>query len=208
MTILTMVFEALVIALCCVAGGWRLLHYFQLESYQLPGYIRSIRRNAQRALVPPLAISAVGVVSLRLGVPTIIRLLLCAALAAVIFLQAKKEKAKKPFVITERVKRLICVHAAAALALALLIRTLLPAVLAYLLPAFEPLILALSAMIAQPIEKNINNQFLNDARRRLDAMPGLIKIGITGSYGKTSTKFLLRDILSVKYKSTDQMRKI
>jgi len=55
------------------------------------------------------------------------------------------------------------------------------------------------AMIAAPVEKNINNQFLNDAKARLEARPNLIRIGITGSYGKTSTKFLLRDILSVKY---------
>ena len=36
-------------------------------------------------------------------------------------------------------------------------------------------------------------------KKRLEKNPNLIKIGITGSYGKTSTKFLLRDILSVKY---------
>ena len=70
-------------------------------------------------------------------------------------------------------------------------------VLGFLLPALEPLLLALSAVIAQPMETHINNQFLDDARRRLDAQPGLIRIGITGSYGKTSTKFLLRDMLSV-----------
>ena len=41
--------------------------------------------------------------------------------------------------------------------------------------------------------------FFRDAQRRLDARPGLIRIGITGSYGKTSTKFLLGTILSERY---------
>ena len=57
----------------------------------------------------------------------------------------------------------------------------------------------LAALIAAPMEKHIAGQFIKDAQARLAAQPGLIKIGITGSYGKTSTKFLLRDILSVKY---------
>ena len=35
--------------------------------------------------------------------------------------------------------------------------------------------------------------------RSMEEREDLIKIGITGSYGKTSTKFALRDILSVKY---------
>ena len=74
-----------------------------------------------------------------------------------------------------------------------------PKVIAFLLPAFEAALLALAAVLAAPVEKHINNQFLNDAKARLAARPNLIKIGITGSYGKTSTKFLLRDILSVKF---------
>lgn len=199
MKAILILFEALVLTLGCLAAGRRLLHYLQLESYQLPGYLRSVRRNAQRALVPPVALSAVGVVALRLGAPTPLRCVLVALMAILIEKRARAEKAKKPFVITERVKRLLCIHAALAFAMELILLALSPA-LGYLLPAFEPLMIMLSALIAQPVEKRINDQFLNDAKRRLDAMGGLIRIGITGSYGKTSTKFLLRDILSVKYR--------
>ena len=49
--ILTM-FEAAVLACCCAAGGWRLLHYFQLESYQFAGYFRTLKRNWKRAVLP------------------------------------------------------------------------------------------------------------------------------------------------------------
>ena len=61
MKMIMTVFEAMVLTGCSLAAGWRLLHYFQLESYQLPGYWRSIRRNVNKALLPPLALSALGV---------------------------------------------------------------------------------------------------------------------------------------------------
>ena len=199
MGLIMAVFEAAVLAVCCVAGGWRLLHYFQLESYQLPGYWRSIRRNAKKALLPGLAMAACGVAGLRIGLPVVVRLALVAVLAWLLFVQAKKEKAKKPFVVTERVKRLIAMHAATAFAVLLLVRAVLPHALFYLTPAFEAALIALAAVCAQPIEKHINQQFVNDAKKRLESNPNLIRIGITGSYGKTSTKFLLRDILSVRY---------
>ena len=198
MKIIIMLLEAIVLTGCALAAGWRLLHYFQLESYQLPGYFRSIRRNASKLLLPPLALSALGVAAKVLGVPVIVRLALLMLFAFVLFRRAKKEKAKKPFVITERVKRLIAMHAATALVCALVLLAVSP-VLGYLLPAFEAALVALAALCAAPIEKGINQQFVNDAKARLAARPELIKIGITGSYGKTSTKFLLRDILSVKY---------
>lgn len=198
MAIIMAILEAAVLSVCCVAGGWRLLHYFQLESYQLPGYFRSIRRNRQKALIPTAALAAVGVLALVLGAPAVVRLVLVIGMAALLFMQAKKEKLKKPLVITERVKRLMAMHAATAFA-AVLVMGLISPVLMYLAPAFEALLLALAALCAQPIEKNINRQFVSDAKARLERNPNLIRIGITGSYGKTSTKFLLRDILSVKY---------
>ena len=52
MSIILSIIAAAVLAACCIAGGWRLMHYFQLESYQLPGYARSLRRNARRAVLP------------------------------------------------------------------------------------------------------------------------------------------------------------
>ena len=191
--------EAAVLSGCCLACGWRLMHYFQLESYQLPGYVRSLKRNAQRALLPCAAVSAAGALVMVIGLPGILSALAMAAISALVFLRAKKEKLKKPFVLTERVKRLIAIHAASAFALAAVCLMALPPMIALLLPAFEAVLLALAATLAAPVEKHINNQFLNDAKARLEARPNLIKIGITGSYGKTSTKFLLRDILSVKY---------
>lgn len=53
--------------------------------------------------------------------------------------------------------------------------------------------------VLKPIENKINKWFYKDAQRILKQMPELIIIGITGSYGKTSTKHFLHRILSEKY---------
>ena len=192
------ILESLAIGALLPLSGWRLLHYFQLESYQLPGFYRSLKRNAKKTLAPWLAIGALLFFSALIGMPGILNLVILGAAAAVLFMRAKSEKLKKPFVVTERVKRLIAMHAATTFAVSLIAGAVfLP--LRWALPAFEALLIALAAVCAQPIEKHINQQFVDDAKKRLEKNPNLIKIGITGSYGKTSTKFLLRDILSVKY---------
>jgi UDP-N-acetylmuramoyl-tripeptide--D-alanyl-D-alanine ligase len=65
--------------------------------------------------------------------------------------------------------------------------------------AFSPVLIALSLIILMPVEKAINRWYVNDARRILREMPQLKIIGITGSYGKTSTKHYLHRILSERF---------
>lgn len=62
-----------------------------------------------------------------------------------------------------------------------------------------PILVPLSNIINKPIEKSIQNWYINDAKRMLADMPSLHKVGITGSYGKTSMKFYLSELLSSKY---------
>ena len=53
--------------------------------------------------------------------------------------------------------------------------------------------------INKPIEKAINNHYINDAKRIINELPNTTVIGITGSFGKTSTKYYLNTLLSAKY---------
>ena len=94
MSIILWIISTVVLAACCIAGGWRLLHYFQLESYQLPGYVRSLRRNAQRALLPCVAMAAAGVALLALGMPAWAAVLVEGAMAALPSWRAVRGKAK------------------------------------------------------------------------------------------------------------------
>ena len=51
----------------------------------------------------------------------------------------------------------------------------------------------------KPVENAINQSYFNDAKRLLAQMPDMKIIGITGSYGKTSTKHYLSRILSEEF---------
>lgn len=112
------------------------------------------------------------------------------------------KKAKKPLVVTARVKRLFAAEGlvlAAALGLAYVFdswRTL------FWLGLFLCVVwfwVRVAARLTAPLEKALANRYIRDAERRVAAMPQLMVIGITGSYGKTSTKTFLQALLSVKY---------
>ena len=57
----------------------------------------------------------------------------------------------------------------------------------------------LANVINIPIEKAGKAYYVSQAKKIINNMPDLIVIGVTGSYGKTSTKFFLEKILSKKY---------
>ena len=57
----------------------------------------------------------------------------------------------------------------------------------------------ISNVINRPIEKAVNQYYINDAKKKLKSVPGLQIIGVTGSYGKTSVKFYLQTLLQGKY---------
>ncbi len=68
-----------------------------------------------------------------------------------------------------------------------------------ILPAVLYLLIALSNLIAKIYEVPRNKKFVKSAKSKL-AAGNLKVIAITGSYGKTSTKFILNKILSEKYR--------
>lgn len=59
---------------------------------------------------------------------------------------------------------------------------------------------ALANILLCPVEKVCHNYWLRRAKRILAKHTGLIKIGITGSYGKTSVKNILAAMLATKYR--------
>lgn len=62
-----------------------------------------------------------------------------------------------------------------------------------------PFWVLLAGRLAEPVEHRIQEGFKNQARAKLASMPQLKIIAITGSYGKTSTKFMVRDLLAERY---------
>ena len=184
----------------------KLLHYFQLESYQFHGFFKTVLRQWKTALLPPFVLGILFALLTAAGRSLYasaqpqtawklfcIQILLSAAIlalgiAASAWLNRGKEK--KPFVMTARMKRLYII-------LGIVVAVFFSFSLLFMAVLF--LLSALAAIIALPIEKSINRMYMRDAQRRMDAQPDLIRIGITGSYGKTSVKNILYTILSQKY---------
>ncbi len=141
----------------------------------------------------------------RADIPALIMAILL--LAARVFLNiTTHKKSIKKLVFTARVKRL---YITAIIVLGLLIfltylkfydtvgnicRTL-----CLLLSIITPVLTLLVWVITYPIEKLISRWYINDAKKILAAHKNLTVIGVTGSYGKTTTKFILNRILSEKF---------
>lgn len=206
----------------CVLASRSLIHYFQLESYQFPGYFRTLKRNWRRAVAPGLLMTAIWLITSAAAMALtdgrenettalIVRLVWCLALPALGWLvrcMTKSDKEKKPLKLTARVKRLYVVALLVYTGLWFLIDALgrvsalrVPAMyLCMLYPLFLPFLLALAGLIAWPVEKGISELYFRDARRKLMRQKDLIRVGITGSYGKTSVKFILETILQERYR--------
>ena len=135
-------------------------------------------------------------------------LIFTAAVLAVRIIMAVRvqKKSIKKLVFTGRVKRLF---AAAIVILTVLITLFcafygtlageIAAMLTVMLSFVSPLLCLFCRFVTAPLDKAITKWYINDAKKILKAHKDLIVIGITGSYGKTSTKFILNRILSEKY---------
>lgn len=128
----------------------------------------------------------------------------------------QNEQTKKPLVITKRVRRLIITTS---------ILYLIPVV--FLVINYKDLqmswamifiltimiylnqfVVFLSNIINHPIERGVYNYYKNKAQTKLREMSGLKIVGITGSYGKTSSKNILADILNIKYNALPTPRNL
>ncbi len=205
------------------------VHMLQLNSYRPERYMQWMRESDKRSLPPTRLLAAVPLAVLMMFgfwgdvwayVAYGVTLLLCVISAVC----DRPRAAKKPLVYTPRVKRLL-VTLALITALLLALSVLLPLVMhsikaamnatdwdlggltvARMLPAMLLFIVLLPVLFVHaanklnaPIERHIANGFTKDAKRILSEMKDLTVIGITGSYGKTSTKNFLTALLSVKY---------
>jgi len=63
----------------------------------------------------------------------------------------------------------------------------------------SPNVVMVAVIVLGPVEKAINKRYYDEASDILRSIQGLTVIGVTGSYGKTSTKHYLERILSEKY---------
>lgn len=207
----------IVIALIWLAGTclriYRQARFYQIEEYMSGRYLRWLFGDRSRGL--PTRPALAGVIGAALGVvlseggsavPIVIAIL--AALVAVY--PPDEGEIKKPLRLTARAKRLLgASFAVAALVTVIALLAIRRVDLGNFAPAIvgvfglalfllAPLALVVGNVVMIPVEAAFRRMFVTRARRALQAVNPTV-IGITGSYGKTSTKSYLAHILNGRY---------
>ncbi len=72
----------------------------------------------------------------------------------------------------------------------------------------NPFVVFIANIINYPIERCVYHYYKHKAQTKLKNMNNLKIIGITGSYGKTSSKNILSDILNIKYNALPTPRNL
>ena len=118
--------------------------------------------------------------------------------------RSKQEQNKKPLVFTKRIKRLeftiILLYIIPLIVFALntdLVNKVLLAIA--IMTSLNYFVIFLANLINYPVERIVYHHFERLAKKKLRSMPNLKIVGVTGSYGKTSSKNILNDILNIKY---------
>ena len=174
------------------------IHMFQLSSYRnrryfrwlIPGNIISLKRTFALILFAAAFIPgywATGIAAL---------------ITAIGYIHCFREKFKTPLVYTMRVKRLfltdILLFVAIALSALFFAAEWAKAIIGTTL-LLSNFVMLIANIVNKPIEKAINRYYYNDAKRIIESNKNLIIIGVTGSFGKTSTKNYLATVLAEKY---------
>lgn len=188
------------------------LHMIQLNGYKNKEHIGWLKKNSRKQrLLVSLAIVALGAIVVAIlsvaGKKDMfagrITIYILSALIWLIclryYLYLKKSNTKKKLVFTKRVKRLVVTDAILVLGLTaagiFLFDGKFISAFDNIKIALQPVLVLACNYINAPIEKGINNYYINDAKKRLRANKDMIIVGITGSYGKTSMKFYLETLL-------------
>lgn len=202
------------------------LHMMQLEGYKKEEYRKWLQESnraytkiIKKALIYILVITALYIAAIILfGKYRTIRLpiwycynvlwILCTILTI-----DAKEEVKKPLIFTKRAKRLYATNLILNLVILLIVCVVyinmlnqkllyFPIILfiGTVLYYFQPETMYISNIIIKPIEDSINAYYFKQAQEKIKSMERLSVIGITGSFGKTSTKFITGTILKERYR--------
>ena len=195
----------------------KFVQMLQLSSYRIKGFCGWIKsskfdypiRFFVLTLFSALSLAAYWAAFGEYGFAGYFGFLIVAGFCIAFIIITMRQKNKTPLKFTARVKRLFAALFVLNIALAFGIVFMSRAIvvgsvaMSYTLIAGMPLIGMFTIFIAHfimlPFERLNNRRYYRMAQKKLEAMPDLIKVGITGSYGKTTVKNILAAMLSKKY---------
>jgi UDP-N-acetylmuramoyl-tripeptide--D-alanyl-D-alanine ligase len=209
-------------------SGLDFMHILQLEGYKNQGFSDWIKRHPhrvfpQRERLYGKVLLLGGVISWLLN-PSQALIFFPLVWLVLVFLSIYKRdrrKSKKPLVLTKRTVRLLTFFKFIFLLEVVFFfwlfyqpsaevppwgevyigRSILFFWVFYVLGMLAPYNLKLANSIIRPLEELINAWYFRKAKRLIRKFSDLTVVGITGSYGKTSTKFIAHGVLSQQYHS-------
>lgn len=189
------------------------LKALQLSDYKNGGIRSWFKATAYDYLVRYLALGLISAICMivfalcfqKFGYYCYVGILIYPLFCGLFVFVNRKAQNKTPVVYTRRMQRLRAFNCVINILLCVGVMALsyffpptyvLVAVVAGVIPYVT---IAANALIT-PFENMNNNRYIKRATAILDERKTLIKIGITGSYGKTTLKKMLKDMLEKKYK--------
>ncbi len=198
-----------VAALLSVAVGLPIFKIFQLSGYKARGVRAWLKATRYNALIRYFGLAAFSFIAMIVYVGCFAvfeyarycAIALYIALAAV-FVGAAVKNGDAKLKPTKRMVRLITTYAVLQLAIGAGVAAASRyspycQTLACVFALFAPFTALLAGFINAPTEKLIARRYIRRAKRKLAAVAPVV-IGITGSYGKTTAKNLLRGMLDGK----------
>lgn len=186
--------------------------FYQIEEYMSRRYIRWLFADRTRWLPTRSTAAGVGgvIAGLLVGDTAVITLALLLVAGLITVYPQPPGEVKKGFTRTPRATRMLGAGFVVALLLVIVSVTMAAgiadgelALVAIQALGFgvwwsAPFLLVLGSLLMEPVEASIREGFKRQARQKLDEIKPTV-IGITGSYGKTSTKHYIAHILNGRY---------
>ncbi|WDV47094.1 UDP-N-acetylmuramoyl-tripeptide--D-alanyl-D-alanine ligase [Clostridiaceae bacterium M8S5] len=189
------------------------LHMIQLEEYESNNYKKWMKLNKPKVITLKQIIVVI-IIFFALCIYTIRANDTLMYISSIIWLvgllysfEMKNKEAKKPLVYTKRAKRLLtCNYVILFITLCIIVligmkeeNILIILIFMYMYCLLIPQIMLYANKIVKPIEVRINKYYYDMAYNKVREFEELKIVGITGSFGKTTTKFITAEILKQKY---------
>lgn len=201
--------------LCLFSLGaelWRCLMMYQQNSYRPERYRLWLSKSGDTVSGWRLCGLIVFFIPLTSFTPAVAGVVLMGIFGLLCGISLVTRKYKKPLVMTMRARRIYITAlflGAIVAAVSVLVFgkfELLPGLFALcegLLACYcaSHLLILAAGFCLQPLENRINRRYYDEAEAIIRSMPDLKIIGVTGSYGKTTTKHYLYAILSEQYET-------
>ena len=212
--IIAVVLSAVNGAIMCFLSS-KFLHVIQLSGYKINGY-RAWLKETKAAYVGRLTILSFLSIACILVTNALldgygeyysyVGLVFYFYFCIVFIVNVYKTPNKTPLKQTKRMNRLTFVVFLIMIAITFILIAIFSEYVVYvkfgivaLTPLFLPFVVPVCHFLCVPMELIFRQYYIIKAKKKLKKLNNLIKIGITGSFGKTTTKHILNVMLATKY---------